>query len=96
MSHIVIIVIFILSYLSFISNIIYLLVSGSPKYFGPLLHFLRSGVLEIPPGVSHTALQREAEFYGLKKIVTYFEEEEKRKNEAAKRSESLKSTSVPN
>ena len=62
---------------------------GSPKYFGPLLHFLRSGVLEIPPGVSHTALQREAEFYGLNNVLAHFErlEEEKRKSETPKKSE---------
>lgn len=68
-------------------NNIFCFVSGSPKYFGPLLHFLRSEVLEIPPGVSHTALQREAEFYGLSRVVAHFKEEEKKKNEAAKRSE---------
>ena len=63
---------------------------GSPKYFGPLLHFLRSGILEIPPEVSHTALHREAEFYGLKSVVAHFKqlEEEKRKREATKKSES--------
>ena len=40
-------------------------ITGSPKYFSPLLHYLRSGVLEIPPGVSRAALMREADFYGL-------------------------------
>lgn len=57
---------------------------GSPKYFGPLLHFLRSGMLDIPPDVSHTALQKEAEFYSLTSVVTYckqLEDEERRKNE---------------
>lgn len=72
----------------FLSLFVYSFLLGSPKYFGPLLHFLRSGVLEIPPGVSRMALQREAEFYGLSRIVAHFEEEEKKKNEAAKRGES--------
>lgn len=56
-------------------------IDRSPRYFGPILHFLRSGVLDIPPGVSHTSLQREAEFYGLTSVVQYFkdQEEEKRK-----------------
>ncbi|CAI8046538.1 SH3KBP1-binding protein 1 [Geodia barretti] len=60
-----------------------LFIDRSPRYFSPLLHFLRSGVLEIPPGVSHTSLQREAEFYGLSSVVAYFkqQEEEKRKRE---------------
>jgi hypothetical protein len=64
-----------------------LFVDRSPKYFGPLLHFLRSGILEIPPEVSHTALHREAEFYGLKSVVAHFKqlEEEKRKREATKK-----------
>ena len=60
-----------------------LIIAGSPRYFGPLLHFLRSGVLEIPPGVSHTALQREAEFYGLSSVITNLkkqEEERRRRN----------------
>ena len=45
--------------------------------------------MEIPPGVSHTSLQREAEFYGLSSVVAYFkqQEEEKRKRET-KNSES--------
>ena len=57
--------------------------AGSPKYFGPLLHYLRSGVLEIPPGISRTALLREAEFYGLPTVITHIQhlEEEKRKQE---------------
>ena len=66
--------------------------AGSPRYFSPLLHFLRSGVLEIPPGVSHTSLQREAEFYGLSSVVTYFkQQEEKKRKREAKDSESNKS-----
>jgi hypothetical protein len=64
--------------------------AGSPRYFSPLLHLLRSGELEIPPGVSHTSLQREAEFYGLSSVVFKLQEEEKRKREA-KDSESNKS-----
>ena len=48
-------------------------------------------MLEIPPGVSHTALHREAEFYGLKNVVAHFErlEDEKRKRETAKKGEGL-------
>ena len=61
---------------------------GSPKYFGPLLHFLRSGVFEIPPGVTHTALHKEAEFYGLTTVVAYFNQlEEDKKKKSIKKSE---------
>ena len=65
-----------------------ILLTGSPKYFSPLLHYLRSGVLEIPPGVSQAALMREAEFYGLQSVMKYFQqlEEEKKKKEAPKKS----------
>ena len=75
----------------------YFMYSGSPRYFGPLLDFLRSGVLEIPPGVSHTALQREAKFYGLSSVVTDFkqQEEEKRKINA-KESEPIPNFSATN
>ena len=59
---------------------------GSPKYFDPILHYLRSGVLEIPPGISRTTLLKEAEFYGLQTIVTRIEhiEAEKKKKPAVK------------
>ena len=45
-------------------------------------------MLEIPPGVSRAALMREAEFYGLQSVMKYFQqlEEERRKNEAPKKS----------
>ena len=45
--------------------------TGSPKYFGPILHYLRTNNLEIPSGVSCTSLRDEAEFYGIQKIVDH-------------------------
>ncbi len=53
------------------------------------MHYLRSGVLEIPPGISRTALLKEAEFYGLLNIVDHIKqlEAEKKKKEPARKSE---------
>ena len=66
--------------------------SGSPHYFAPILHYLRCGVLELPPGITRTSLLKEAEFYGLQKIVdhiTHVTDGEKKKKEPAKKRRAL-------
>ena len=55
------------------------LCSGSPKYFEPILHFLRTNNLEVPPGLSQLSLKDEAEFYGIQKIVDHIDHQEKEK-----------------
>lgn len=63
-------------------------IDRSPHYFAPILHYLRCGVLELPPGITRTSLLKEAEFYGLQKIVdhiTHVAEGEKKKKEPAKK-----------
>ncbi len=65
--------------------------TGSPKYFNPILHYLRTNNFEIPSGVSRQSLQLEAEFYGIQKIVDHLKhlEEEKEKTELKAKSEHL-------
>ena len=60
---------------------------GSPKYFDPILHYLRTNSLEIPSGVSRTSLRNEAEFYGIQKIVDHLDhlEKERAKKELPKK-----------
>ena len=49
-------------------------------------------MLELPPGITRTSLLKEAEFYGLQKIVdhiTHVAEGEKKKKEPAKKRRAL-------
>ena len=58
--------------------------TGSPKYFEPILHYLRTNTAEVPPGLSRASLRSEAEFYGIQKLVNHFDqlaEMEKAKSE---------------
>jgi len=43
----------------------YYFIDRDGKYFEPLLEFLRTGELEIPPGISKRAVAREANFYSI-------------------------------
>lgn len=65
------------------------LTAGSPKYFSPILHYLRTNNLEIPSGVNRQSLQLEAEYYGIQKIVDHLKhlEAEKQKAESVDKSE---------
>ena len=47
--------------------------SGSPKYFGPILHYLRTSVIDIPPNYTLSSIRMEAEFYGIQKIVDHID-----------------------
>lgn len=54
-----------------------------------MLHYLRSGVLEVPPGISRAALLKEAEFYGLQNVISHLKAlEAERKKEPVKKSRS--------
>jgi len=44
------------------------------EYFNPLLEYMRTGELEIPPGMSREAVLREARFYSLTNLLKYVEE----------------------
>ena len=62
--------------------------TGSPKYFEPILHYLRTNVPEVPPGLSRASLRSEAEFYGIQKLVDHLDhlaEMDKAKNESPKK-----------
>lgn len=63
--------------------------TGSPKYFSPILHYLRTNNLEIPSGVNRQSLQLEAEYYGIQKIVEHLKhlETEKKESESIQKSE---------
>ena len=45
------------------------LVDGNPKYFDPILHFLRRGKIVIDPGVSHRGVLLEAKYFGVQSMV---------------------------
>ena len=47
--------------------------SGSPRYFGPILHYLRTNVIDIPPNYTLSSIRMEAEFYGIQKIVDHID-----------------------
>lgn len=70
------------------SILCYCRLTGSPKYFEPILHYLRSNSVEVPPGLSRVSLRNEAEFYGIQKLVDHFDqlaEIEKAKSEPPKK-----------
>ena len=60
---------------------------GSPKYFSPILQYLRSSVLDIPDGYKLSLMRTEAEFYGIQKIIDHidFLEAEKKDLDSKKR-----------
>ena len=63
-----------------------MLLSGSPRYFEPILHYLRTNNLVIH-GIKLSSLRSEAEFYGIQKIVDHLDHLEKEnaaKNEPQK------------
>lgn len=57
--------------------------AGSPKYFGPILHYLRTNSIDIPSDYKLTSMRMEAEFYGIQKIIDHidFLESEGKKRE---------------
>lgn len=58
---------------------------GSPKYFGPILHYLRTNSIDIPAGYKLSSMRMEAEFYGIQKIIDHIDFlESERKDESAK------------
>jgi len=72
---------------SYISNrgpMISLSNSGSPKYFGPILHYLRTNSFDIPPDYQLSTLRTEAEYFGIQKIVDHIDylEDKKRQEES--------------
>ena len=46
-------------------------VIGSPRYFRPILHYLRTNNLEFPNSMDKKSLQMEAEYYGVQKIADH-------------------------
>lgn len=46
---------------------------GSPKYFGPILHYLRTNSIDIPSDYKLASMRMEAEFYGIQKIVDHID-----------------------
>ena len=46
---------------------------GSPKYFGPILHYLRTNSIDIPAGYKLSSIRMEAEFYGIQKIIDHID-----------------------
>lgn len=54
--------------------------TGSPKYFGPILHYLRTYSIDIPSDYTLSSMRMEAEFYGIQKIVDHINFLEGEKN----------------
>ena len=54
--------------------------SGSPKYFGPILHYLRTNSIDIPSDYELASMRMEAEFYGIQKIVDHIDYLDTEKN----------------
>lgn len=63
--------------------------AGSPKYFGPILHYLRTNTIDIPSGYKLSAMRMEAEYYGIQKIVDHidFLESEKKQEDSQPKGE---------
>ncbi|XP_064383119.1 uncharacterized protein LOC135331796 [Halichondria panicea] len=57
-------------------------IDRSPKYFGSILHYLRTNNLELPSALNRQSLQLEAEFYGIQKIVDHLKHLESDKQNA--------------
>ncbi len=70
---------------------------GSPKYFGPILHYLRTNSIDIPSGYKLSSMRVEAEFYGIQKIVDHidFLETEKKNDDNLQRGEYTLTLLVP-
>ena len=70
-------------------NTLWISSPGSPKYFGSILHYLRTNNLELPSALNRQSLQLEAEFYGIQKIVDHLKhlESDKQNAESIKKSE---------
>ena len=48
-----------------------------PKYFEPILNYLRTGELNIDPNVNKENVIAEAKYFGIQSLVDKFEENEK-------------------
>lgn len=61
--------------------------AGSPKYFGPILHYLRTNSIDIPSDYKLSSMRMEAEYYGIQKIVDHidFLEAEKKQEDKPER-----------
>ena len=61
------------------------LIDRSPKYFEPLLHYLRSGKIIIDPNINPEGVLEEAKYYGIHSVIPHLEEiissQEKAKSE---------------
>ena len=53
------------------------MIDRSPKYFEPILNYLRTGELNIDPNVNKENVIAEAKYFGIQSLVDKFEENEK-------------------
>ena len=60
------------------------LIDGNPKYFEPILNFLRRGELVIDPGVSQKGVLLEAKYLGIQSLVSRMEEENEKNSKEVK------------
>ena len=51
------------------------MIDRSPKYFEPILNYLRTGELNIDPNVNKESVIAEAKYFGLQNLVDKFDEE---------------------
>ena len=61
------------------------LIDGDPKYFDPILQFLRRGKVIIDPEVNHEGILEEARYFGIQSMVDKIEEDFQEKKKTTRK-----------